>query len=108
MPQSRAQRRRQQQRQRPRPTRDAAPAEAPVLDTATPNTVALPSESISVAPSTAAVRPGRASRRAPARALEPVDYSADYAASRRDLTRIFIISGLLFAIMIGLRFSGLL
>ncbi|HWQ12650.1 MAG TPA: hypothetical protein VNL77_07620, partial [Roseiflexaceae bacterium] len=55
-----------------------------------------------------APRAARPSRRAVARAIEPVDYSQDYASARRDLARIAIISALLFAAMLALSLSGLL
>ncbi len=43
-------------------------------------------------------------RRQPARVIEPPDYSRDYAYVRRDLIRITLIGGLLFAAMIAASF----
>jgi hypothetical protein len=107
-PHSRAQRRRQAARSAPRPPRGAgAPAsveaeplervEEPVVPAAPPTPATL-----------SAPRAARPGRRAAARVLEPVDYSQDYASARRDLTRIAVISALLFAAMVALSFSGLL
>jgi hypothetical protein len=61
-----------------------------------------------VEPQPAAPRPPRASRRSGQRAAEPLDYSQDYASSRRDLVRIAVISIVLFAVMVAISFSGLI
>lgn len=109
-PHSRAQRRRQPQRNTPRPPRPAVP---PVSDEAEP-LVAAEGPTVPLMPPAAEARPApparsaRAARRPAARAPEPVDYSQDYVSARRDLTRITIISALIFAAMVALSFSGLL
>jgi hypothetical protein len=55
-----------------------------------------------------APRQARSTRRPVARPVaEPVDYTQDYFHARRDLTRIAIWSVILFAVMIAIRFSGL-
>jgi hypothetical protein len=101
-PQSRSQRRRQGTRQQrpaaPRPNADA------VSQTATTgSTIALES-SAPTAPRQGARAPRRVlSRPAP----EPVDYSKDYRAVRRDLRWIALWTLLLFIVMIALKFSGL-
>lgn len=108
-PHSRSQRRRQPQRQNTRPQPiDAAPAidaQEDAEEVADILPVVPAPEPILAVP---AQRSTRASRRMLTRpAAEPVDYTKDYAASRRDLTRIIMWSVLLFAAMIALRFSGL-
>jgi hypothetical protein len=105
-PQSRAQRRRQSQRsgQRPpRPVSVAAPADVDVAPLEMP-----PSEEPIAVAATTALRQPRAGRRAAVRAPEPVDYSQDYASSRRDLIRIGLISAVLLIAMVALSFSGLI
>ncbi|NOK60746.1 MAG: hypothetical protein GFH27_549289n272 [Chloroflexi bacterium AL-W] len=53
--------------------------------------------------------PVRSSRRRRSRHIpEPIDYSKDYAAIRRDLRWIVLWSSLMLVLMVGLRFSGLL
>ena len=107
-PQSRAQRRRQtarqQQQRRPNPV---APSAEAVRETATtgPTVVLDSAPAVPAAPVRAASRNQRRvlSRAAP----EPVDYSADYAAVRRDLRWIALWTVLLFGAMIVLSFSGL-
>jgi hypothetical protein len=59
-------------------------------------------------PEVASARTARSTRRVLSRnAPEPIDYSQDYAATRRDLRWIALWTVLLFAAMIVLRFSGL-
>jgi len=57
---------------------------------------------------TPAARPARSNRRVLSRpAPEPVDYTGDYTAARRDLRWIALWTVILFAAMVALRFSGL-
>jgi hypothetical protein len=104
-PQSRSQRRRQaarqQQQRRPNPpARSVEPAREPA---STGPTIALDS-----APPAPARPAPRAARRVLSRpAPEPVDYSGDYDAVRRDLRWIALWTVLLFVAMVALRFSGL-
>ena len=98
-PQSRSQRRRQAVRQQARPAASAH-------TTAQPPSIG--STSLAKTPEVASARTARSSRRVLSRnVLEPVDYSQDYAATRRDLRWIALWTVLLFAAMIVLRFSGL-
>ena len=104
-PQSRSQRRRQaaRQQQQRRPTPPAPSVEAASQPASTGPTIAL-----DPAPPVAAPRAPRAQRRVLSKlAPEPVDYSADYTAVRRDLRWIALWTVLLFVAMIALRFSGL-
>jgi hypothetical protein len=107
--QSRSQRRRQAARQQQprRPTSQQPNAEAASPPANTGTTIALDAP---ISPAPAAPRQAsRTTRRILSRpAPEPVDYSKDYAAVRRDLRWIMIWTALLFATMIVLRFSGLL
>jgi hypothetical protein len=106
-PQSRAQRRRQSQRsgQRPpRPMSAPAPADVDVAPLELPD----PEEPVAVTATTTALRQPRAGRRGAVRAPEPIDYSQDYASSRRDLIRIGLISAVLLIAMVALSFSGLI
>src|SRR5438552_3294553 len=96
-PQSRSQRRRQGTRQQ-RPAARRPNAEAVSQTATTGPTIALESS----APA------ARAPRRVLSRsAPEPVDYSKDYRAVRRDLRWIALWTLLLFIVMIALKFSGL-
>jgi hypothetical protein len=98
-PQSRSQRRRQALRQQSRPAASAnTTGQAPSIG----STVPL------VTPETSGARTARSSRRVISRsAPEPVDYTPDYTAARRDLRWIALWTVLLFAAMIALKFSGL-
>jgi hypothetical protein len=119
-PQSRAQRRRQAARQQQQPRRSAPPrnpdvgrglptteadetaATGPTIALGTPAPVAGGSRRIEGRPA------ARTTRRVLSRpAPEPVDYSKDYAAVRRDLRWIAIWTVLLFVAMVALKFSGL-
>jgi hypothetical protein len=106
-PQSRAQRRRQSARQQQQ-RRPAAPTPS-VEDVGAANTgptIAL--ESAPAAGPKASAPPTRSARRMSSRAVpEPIDYSKDYGAVRRDLRWIALWTVLLFVAMIALRFSGL-
>ncbi|HEX5692019.1 MAG TPA: hypothetical protein VFX76_18520 [Roseiflexaceae bacterium] len=103
-PQSRAQRRRQsaRQQQQRRPSQPAPSVES-VREPVTGPTVAL--DPAPAAPVRAASRNQRRVLSRPA--LEPVDYTADYTAVRRDLRWIALWTVLLFAAMLALKFSGL-
>lgn len=105
-PHTRSQRRRQGARQQqPRP---AVSAETPeYADTASAlDAPAMPA--MPAAPAAPATRSARNLRRVISRAApEPIDYTADYGAARRDLRWIAIWSVLLFAAMVALKFSGL-
>lgn len=109
-PHSRAQRRRQAARQQGRaasaPTAGTA-SRAPSAETASPEPSIGPT--VPLAPrESAAARPARQARRVLSRsAAEPVDYSKDYTAARRDLRWIALWTVLLFAGMLALKFSGL-
>ncbi|MFN8504763.1 hypothetical protein [Kouleothrix sp.] len=101
-PHTRSQRRRQGARQQPRP---AVSAEAPEY---TGTTTSLDAPELPAPPVPPAARPARNARRVISRvAPEPVDYTADYGAARRDLRWIAIWSILLFVAMIALKFSGI-
>lgn len=129
-PQSRSQRRRQNERQQQRqPQQPGQRVETAPLDasdtaeiaedtaaSATYNDLALPraetsgSAAVAVPAMPAAKRqPGtRGARRPRARVEpEPVDYTKDYQAARRDLRWIAIWAILLFAVMIVLSVSGI-
>ena len=101
-PQSRSQRRRQAARQQARPAPRAVSAEATSSAPSIGDTVPLETP---VSPPPRAVRTNRRvlTRAAP----EPIDYTQDYASVRTDLRWIAIWAGLLFDVMIGLYFSGL-
>lgn len=61
------------------------------------------------APAPTRARTTRQSRRARAQAeLEPIDYTADYAAAAHDMRRILIWSLVLFGTMIALALSGII
>lgn len=129
-PQSRSQRRRQNERQQQRQSQqpsqrfDTTPLEASTTDdlpedtaaSATYNDLALPrAEAGSSAAVAAPAMPAakrqsgtRGARRPRARAEpEPVDYTKDYQAARRDLRWIAIWAVLLFAAMIVLSVTGI-
>lgn len=98
-PQSRSQRRRQATRQ---PGRGSPPPTASRATSANPATLNSENE----APEPRAVR--QQTRRVVSRFTpEPVDYSKDYSAVRRDLRWIALWTLLLFVGMIALKFSGL-
>jgi len=102
-PHSRAQRRRQATRQQRRPATPAPNVEAVGQAANTGTTTALDAHV-----SAASRQPARQQRRVLSRtAPEPVDYSKDYSAARRDLRWIALWSVLLAAGMIALKFSGL-
>lgn len=119
-PHSRQQRRRQnvRQQQRSNPPRspqtqprspeatvaDVAPEarDAAYIDVAVPR-IETPRAS---APR-AAVTTGTTRRLRTRPAAEPVDYSADYRAARRDLRLIALWAVLLFAVMLALKVSGI-
>jgi hypothetical protein len=118
-PQSRAQRRRQAARQQ-QPRRSAPPRNsdaarglpAPEADetAVTGSTIALGSPA-PVAGESRRIE-GRPAARTTRRVLsrpapEPVDYSKEYAAVRRDLRWILVWTVLLFGAMVALKFSGL-
>jgi hypothetical protein len=112
-PQSRAQRRRQAARQQGRAT--SAPSAATARQqgramsapSAEATSAASTGATVPLAPS-AGARQARPARRVISRAApEPVDYSKDYNAVRRDLRWIALWTVLLFAAMIALKFSGL-
>ena len=109
-PQSRAQRRRQaarqQQQRRPPPQRPNAEGASPPASTGP--TIAIDPADAPVVASAPSRQAPRTSRRVLTRpAPEPVDYTKDYMAVRRDLRWILIWTVLLFAAMIALKFSGL-
>jgi hypothetical protein len=118
-PQSRAQRRRQaarqQQSRRPAPPRNPESGREPPVTEAgetavTGPTIALdaPAPVIGEARRSESRPAARSNRRVLSRpAPEPVDYSNEYAAVRRDLRWIALWTVLLFAAMIALKFSGL-
>ena len=104
-PQSRAQRRRQasRQQQQRRPAAQEPRADATRDPATTGSTIALGAD----APASARVA-ARAPRRTLSRsAPEPVDYTRDYDAVRRDLRWIALWTVLLFVGMVALKFSGL-
>ena len=129
--QSRAQRRRQSARQQqsghgksrstqavqqPTTVVEEEPIDTPspdvddVVQEATPEpmapSVGTPTEHL---PSEAQAEPVASSRRRRSRRVpEPIDYSKDYAAIRRDLRWIVLWTSLMLVLMLGLRFSGLL
>ncbi len=102
-PQSRAQRRRQANRQQQRRPNQTGPSAEVVHESAATGSTSV------LDPEPAAVRPAsRNPRRVLSRAApEPVDYSADYNAVRRDLRWIALWTVLLFSAMVALKFSGL-
>ena len=103
-PHTRSQRRRTSARQQNRP---AVSVEAPQLDPAIGTTTSLEAPAAR-APELPAGRTARTARRVLTRATpEPVDYTADYTAARRDLRWIALWTVILFVAMIVLRFSGL-
>ena len=114
-PHSRAQRRRQAARKQGRPAASASSAEAASRAPSTGATVPLapPERAESRAarpapPERAEPRAARPARRVLTRpAPEPIDYSKDYTAVRRDLRWIALWTVLLFVGMLVLRFSGL-
>lgn len=98
-PHTRQQRRRQASRPQPRPT------VSPEIPGYTDTTTSLDAPALPVAQ---APRSARTARRVISRAApEPVDYTADYGAARRDLRWIAIWTVLLFVAMFALKFSGL-
>lgn len=96
-----------------RPSIAEEPVESVVADEAVVDVV--PATAAATAAAAAAVRPAapatpaaaRSARRSARPAPEPIDYSKDYAAARRDLTLIALWAGLLFVGMVALYFSGL-
>ena len=119
-PQSRAQRRRQaarqqqQQPRRPAPPRNLdvgrdSPPEDAAETSATGPTIMLGAPPTATEPRRMDARQAaRGQRRVLSRpAPEPVDYSKDYAAVRRDLRWIAVWTVLLFIGMVALKFSGL-
>ncbi|MBU6336024.1 MAG: hypothetical protein KGS47_16675 [Chloroflexi bacterium] len=90
--------RRQQRRPRPRPEAQPVPASARAVAAA------------SVEPSTAvpatAEPPVTRARRAARLAAEHVDYTAEHAIARRDLSRIALLSVVLVIAMLALWLSG--
>lgn len=131
--QSRAQRRRHSARQQQRSGQGKLQSTQPVqqpttvveedpIDTSLPDVdgVIQTAASVPVAPSIETPmehlaseakqeEPVRSSRRRRSRHIpEPIDYSKDYAAIRRDLRWIVLWSSLMLVLMVGLRFSGLL
>ncbi|MEM8529842.1 MAG: hypothetical protein AAGF95_03310 [Chloroflexota bacterium] len=130
--QSRAQRRRQSVRQQQRSGQGKSQSTQAVqqpttiveedsIDTSEPDTddvvqAATPMPVASSAgattehlPSKDQAEPVASSRRRRSRRIpEPVDYSKDYAAIRRDLRWIVLWTSLMLVLMLGLRFSGLL
>jgi hypothetical protein len=119
-PQSRAQRRRQAARQQQQPRRPAPPrnpdssGQLPALEAdetaVTGSTIALdaPTPVVGEARRIDGRPAARTNRRTLSRpAPEPVDYSKEYSAVRRDLRWIALWTVLLFAAMIALKFSGL-
>jgi hypothetical protein len=119
-PQSRAQRRRQTARQQQQSRRPAPPQNLDA-DSQTPaaeaDETAVTGATIALGSSAPVVgearriegRPAsRTNRRVLGRpAPEPIDYTKEYSAVRRDLRWIVLWTVLLFAAMIALRFSGL-
>jgi|SRR5581483_1661272 hypothetical protein len=92
--------------QRRRPA--ARPQNRPAVSAETPEVVPSVGTTTSLEMPAPAARPARANRRVLSRAApEPVDYTADYDAARRDLRWIALWTVILFAVMIALRFSGL-
>jgi hypothetical protein len=114
-PQSRAQRRRQaarQQQSRPKApsavSAEAARSAASMGETIPLDAPTIALESAPAAGPKASAPPTRSARRMSSRAVpEPIDYSKDYGAVRRDLRWIALWTVLLFVAMIALRFSGL-
>ena len=96
-----------------RPSITDEPVESAAADEAVADVV--PATAAATAAAAAAVRPAapatpaaaRAQRRSVRPPPEPVDYSKDYAAARRDLTLIALWAGLLIVGMIALKLSGL-
>lgn len=111
-PQSRAQRRRQAARQQGRTGAPGGGA-ARQQGRATSAPAGAASQPPSTAPTvplaeSASARPARPARRVISRtAPEPVDYTKDYNAVRRDMRWIALWTVLLFVAMIALKFSGL-
>ncbi len=84
--------------------RTKSTAESGAIVTQLPQTV----QTLGVEPvTTAATSAARRQRTLRSRVPEPVDYTRDYVLARRDMLRIAIISVLLFAAMVALKFSGL-
>lgn len=103
-PHTRSQRRRTSARQQNRP---AVSVEAPQIDPMIGTATSLDAPAAR-APEMPPARAARTTRRVLTRsAPEPVDYTADYAAARRDLRWIALWTVILFVAMIALRFSGL-
>jgi hypothetical protein len=94
--------RRQQRRPRPRPEAQPVPASA--------RAAAAAPAAASVEPSTAAPAtaepPVTRARRAARLAAEHVDYTAEHAIARRDLSRIALLSVVLVIAMLALWLSG--
>jgi len=88
--------RRQQRRPRQRP---AAPVSSPSVPDA-------PLEVPPAADAPAVVAASTRARRATRLAIEPVDYTAEHAIARRDLTRITLLSAVLVVAMLALWLSG--
>ena len=107
-PQSRAQRRRQAARQQQRRPTPPPVAEDTGEPASTGPTIALGSAPAAESRRVEGRPAARSSRRVLSRpAPEPVDYSKDYEAVRRDLRWIALWTALLFIAMIALKFSGL-
>jgi hypothetical protein len=116
-PHSRPQRKRQAPRQQPRPAGTQPALNPSSLEPGDISLAALaqgaaepgyrasatPAISDSLSPANRGAR--RPQRRSPQ--LEPVDYTPDYDAARRDLRWIAIWSVLLFVAMVALKFSGI-
>jgi hypothetical protein len=117
--QSRSQRKRQAARQQNQTRRPPAPISSPEVESDAPTTPTAPTAPTTgptvrlatpTPTSTASVasRANRSVRRPSTRpAPEPVDYSKDYTAARRDLRWIALWSVLLFACMFVLKVSGI-
>jgi len=104
--QSRAQRKRQGARQQPQTRRTTASISTPFAEGDVASTG--PTVRIETPPASVAARSNRPIRRTSTRpAPEPVDYSKDYLAARRDLRWIALWSVLLFVGMFALKLSGL-
>ena len=119
-PQSRAQRRRQaarQQQQSRRPAPPRNPGATSQLSAGEADDTAVTGPTVALGAAAPVIgearriegRPAaRANRRVLSRpASEPIDYSKEYSAVRRDLRWILLWTVLLFAAMIALKFSGL-
>jgi hypothetical protein len=84
----------------------ARPQNRPAVSAETPEVV--PSVGTTTSLEMPATRTARSNRRVLSRSTpEPVDYTPDYDAARRDLRWIALWTVILFVAMIALRFSGL-